>query len=93
MGGVELVVCQGFLVGKAYVCVLVGGTGSFLSGVKCPVVHFWVSMGLAWLWEACLLMLRPVSLLCWRINMVCFALELFGSWMEHGFSVGMETFG
>ena len=93
MSGVGLVACQGFLVGKAYVCVLVGGTGSFLSGVKCPVVHFWVSMGLAWLWEACLLMIRAVFLLCWRISVLCLALELAGSWVELGFSVGMEAFG
>ena len=25
--------------------------------------------------------------------MVCFALEFVGSWVEIGFSVGMETFG
>ena len=78
MGGVELVVCQGFLVGKAYACALVGGTGSFLSGVKCPV-SFGVSMGLAWLWAAYLLLLKAVFLLCWRISMVCLALELVGS--------------
>ena len=34
VNGVGLVAFQGFLVGKAYVCVLVGGTGYFLSGVK-----------------------------------------------------------
>ena len=28
--------------------------------------EFGVSMGLAWLWAACLLMLRMVFLLCWR---------------------------
>ena len=61
--------------------------------MKCPVVSFEVSMGLVWLWAACLLMLRAVFLLCWRISMVCLALELVGSWVELGFSVGMEAFG
>ena len=60
--------------------------------MECPVVSFWVSMGLVWLWAACLLVLRTVFLLWWRISMVCLALELVGSWMELGFSVGMEAF-
>ena len=34
VGGVRLVACQGFLVRGACVCVLVGGTGSLLSGVQ-----------------------------------------------------------
>ena len=34
MGGVRLVACQSFLVRGACVCVLVGGTGSLLSGVQ-----------------------------------------------------------
>ena len=54
---------------------------------------FKVSMGLAWLWEACLFMVRAVFLLSWRISMVCLALELAGSWVELGFSVDMEAFG
>ena len=61
--------------------------------MKCPVVSFGVSMGLAWLWEACLLMLRAVFLLCCRINVVCLALELVGSWVEFDFSVGIEALG
>ena len=61
--------------------------------MKCPVVSFGVSMGLAWLWAACILMLRAVFLHCWRISVVCLALELVGSWAELGFSVGMEAFG
>ena len=61
--------------------------------MKYPVVSFWVSMGLAWFWAACLLMLRAVLLLCWRIIIVCLALELVNSWVALGFSVGMETFG
>ena len=60
---------------------------------KCLVWSFWVSMGLVWLWAACLLMLKVVFLLCWRISMVCLALELVDSWVDLGFSVGMETFG
>ena len=52
-----------------------------------------MSVGLAWLWAACLLMLRDVFLLCWRINVVCLVLELVGSWVELGFSVGIEDFG
>ena len=46
-----------------------------------------MSMGLAWLWAACILMLRAIFLLCWRISIVCLALELVGSWVELGFSV------
>ena len=61
--------------------------------MKCPVVSFGVSMGLAWLWAACILMFRAVFLLCWRISVVCLNLELVGSWVELGFSVGMEAFG
>ena len=59
----------------------------------CPVVSSGVSVGLAWLWTACLLMLRAVFLLCWRISMVCLALEFVDSWVELGFSVDMEAFG
>ena len=61
--------------------------------MKSPVVSFGVSMGLAWLWAACFLMLRAVFLPFWRISMVCLALELVGYWVELGFSLGMETFG
>ena len=32
-------------------------------------------------------------LLCWRISMVCLALELVDSWVDLGFSVGIETLG
>ena len=42
---------------------------------------------------SCILMLRSMFLCCWRISMVCLALELVGSWMELGFSVCMEAFG
>ena len=60
---------------------------------KCPVVSFGVSMGFAWLWAACLLMLRAEFLFCWRISIVCLTLELVGSWVVFGFSVSMEAFG
>ena len=55
--------------------------------------EFWGIYGFGWLWAACLLMLRAVFLLCWRISMVFLALEFIGSWVELGFSVGMEAFG
>ena len=47
-------------------------------------------MGL-WVW--CDFGLRVMFLRCWRICMVCLALELIGSWVVIGFSVGMEAFG
>ena len=34
MGGVGCVACQGFLVREACISVMVGGAGSFLSGVQ-----------------------------------------------------------
>ena len=61
--------------------------------MKCPAVSFEVSMSLLWLWAACILMLKAMFWHCWRISMVCLALELVGSWVELGFSVGMEPFG
>ena len=61
--------------------------------MKCPVVSFSVSVGLAWLWAACILVLGAVFLCCWRISVVCLALELVGFWVELGFSAGMEGFG
>ena len=33
-----------------------------------------------------------VFLCCWRICVVCLALELVGPWVVLGFSVGMEAF-
>ena len=40
--------CQGFLVTKAFVSVLVGGAGFFslCTAMKCPVMSFKMSMGL-----------------------------------------------
>ena len=60
--------------------------------MKCPIVSFGVPVGSSWLWEAHLLMLRVVFLFCWRISVVCLALNLFVFWVELGFSVGMENF-
>ena len=36
-------------------------------------------------------MLRVMFLRCWRISLVCLALKLVGSWVELGFSVGLEA--
>ena len=46
-------------------CLCSGGWNwtSFSSAVKCPVVSFGVSVGLAWLWAACVLMLGCVPVL------------------------------
>ena len=41
---------------------------------------------------ACILKLRAMFLCCWRICMVCLALELVGPCVVLGFSVGMEVF-
>ena len=61
--------------------------------MKCPVVSFKVSLGLVRLLAACIFVLRIMFLCCWRISMACLALELIDSWVELGFSVGMEAFG
>ena len=39
-----------------------------------------------------MLKLRAMFLCCWRICIMCLALELVGPWMELGFSVDMEAF-
>ena len=92
-GVVGRLTCQSFLVMEACVRVLVGGAGSLLSAVKCPVVSFEVSMGLVCLWTDCILKLRAMFLCYWRIRVLCLPLELVGSWVDLGFSVGMEAFG
>ena len=61
--------------------------------MKCQVVSFEMSMGLVWLWAACILKLRAMFLCCWSISVVCLALGLVGSWVEVDFSVGVEAFG
>ena len=60
--------------------------------MKCPVISYEMSMVWGYLWAACILKLRAVFLCCWRICMVCLALELVGPWVVLGFSVSMETF-
>ena len=42
---------------------------------------------------ACILMSMVMFLHCWRISLVCLALELAGSWVELDFSVGVEASG
>ena len=59
--------------------------------MKCPVMSYEMSMGLESLWTAYILKLRTVFLCCWRICMVCLALELVGPWVVLGFSVGIEA--
>ena len=60
--------------------------------MKCPVMSYEISVVLEYLWAACILKLRAVFLCCWRIFMVCLALELVAPWVVLGFSVGMEAF-
>jgi len=60
--------------------------------MKCPVMSYKMSVGLERLWAACILKLRAVFLCCWRVFMVCLALELVGPLMVLGFRVGMEAF-
>ena len=54
--------------------------------MKCPVASF--EMGLCVRYDFG----QPV-LRCWRICVVCLALELIGSWVVVGFSVSMEAYG
>ena len=51
-----------------------------------------MSMGLVGLWAACILKFRAMFLCCWRICVVCLALELVGPWVVLGFKVGMQAF-
>ena len=60
--------------------------------MKYLVMSYEMSVGLELLWAACILKLRAVFLCCWRICMVCLALERAGPWVVLGFSVGMEAF-
>ena len=60
--------------------------------MKFPAMSYEMSMGLEYLWAACIFKLRAVFLCCCRICVVCLALELLGLWVELGFSVGMEAF-
>ena len=60
--------------------------------MKCPIMSFEMSVGLELLWAAYILKLRAMFLCCWRICVVCLALELVGLWVMLAFSVGMEVF-
>jgi len=60
--------------------------------MKCTPMSYEMSVGLEWLWAACILKLRVVFLCCWRICIVCLAVELVGPWVVLSFSVGMEAF-
>ena len=60
--------------------------------MKCTLMSYEMSVSLEWLWAACILKLRVVFLCCWRICIVCLALELVGPWVVLRFSVGMEAF-
>ena len=64
LSGVGPIPCEGFLVGRIFICVLVGGARSCLSEGQClgPAVWFVVSMGSVWLWEACLPTCKVVPL-------------------------------
>ena len=60
--------------------------------MTCSVMSYEMSVVLVSLWAACILELRAVFLCCWRIFLVCLALELVGPCVVLGFSVGMEAF-
>ena len=65
-----------------------------LFSLECSEVYSsesWVFVCLAWLWAARLLIFRVLFLFCWRIIVVCLVLELVGTSVELGFSVGMEN--
>ena len=87
---------DGWLVKVSWLGKLVSGAWSWISSlwsaIKCPGVSFEMPLGLVWLWAACILTLRAVFLCCWRICVVCLALELVVPWVVLGFSVGMEAF-
>ena len=85
MGGVVSVACQGFLVREACVGVLVGGAGflGVTSNGLWDIKGFGVASSCPYI-EA-----QGCVLCCWRIFVVCLALELVGPWVELGFSVGM----
>ena len=60
--------------------------------MKCPAMSYETSLVLGCLWATCILKLSAVFLCCWRICLVCLALELVGPCVVLGFSVGMEVF-
>ena len=54
--------------------------------------ELWDVYGFGVTLAVCILELRAVFLCCWRICVVCLALELLGPCVVLGFSVGMEAF-
>ena len=54
--------------------------------------EFWGVYGFGVTFGSCILMFRAMFLCCWRICMVCLALELVTPWVVLGFNVGMEAF-
>ena len=61
--------------------------------MACPVMSFEMGLCVRCDFGPCMLTLRAIFLRCWRICMVCLGLDLIGSWVVVGFSVGMEAFG
>ena len=89
VGGVGWVACQGFLVREAWVSVQCVELDLF--SLECSDVsssEFWRVYGFG-----VTFVLRVMFLCCGRIRVVYLAVELIGSWVELGFSVGMEAFG
>ena len=60
--------------------------------MKCPVMSYEMPIGLELLWAACILKPRAMFLCCWKICVVCLALELVGPWVVLDLSVGIEAF-
>ena len=58
-----------------------------------PSSEFWGVHGFGMALRRTSLMFRVVFLFCLKSSMVCLALDLVGSWVVLGFSVGVETFG
>jgi hypothetical protein len=57
--------------------------------MKCPVMSYEMSMVWGVTLGRCILKLRAMFLCCWRMCLVCLALELVGPSVVLGFSVGM----
>ena len=55
--------------------------------VPYPVVCFGVSLGLLWLWAACLIMGKCVFLFCWRFCLRCLVVKIACFWVRLGLSV------